>query len=76
VIDRSRDAWCWGANNEGQLGNGTQQNSTVPVRVAGDMKWQSLTAGAWHTCGITSVPARLYCWGSNTFGQLGTGVRN
>ncbi|CAN5389525.1 hypothetical protein BH09GEM1_BH09GEM1_38910 [soil metagenome] len=55
-------AYCWGANAAGQLGNGTQSNSNVPVAVAGGLAFKSLSTGALSTCGITTANA-LYCWG-------------
>lgn len=69
----SQSVWCWGLNSSGQLGDGTfirkNQPTMVPV-VAFDSA--SLTAGGAHTCAVT--PSGLgYCWGSNGFGQLGTG---
>ncbi|MDB6035816.1 MAG: regulator of chromosome condensation, partial [Verrucomicrobiales bacterium] len=55
-------AYCWGANEAGQLGNGTQANSNVPVAVSGGLAFSSLSTGALSTCGITTANA-LYCWG-------------
>jgi alpha-tubulin suppressor-like RCC1 family protein len=63
-------AWCWGANDAGQLGNGSRTASSVPVTVAGALTFSALSAGDSHTCGVASGGA-LYCWGSNRFGQLG-----
>jgi alpha-tubulin suppressor-like RCC1 family protein len=44
----------------------------VPVLVAGGLTFRQLSAGYYHTCGITTQNA-LYCWGSNQDGQLGIG---
>jgi alpha-tubulin suppressor-like RCC1 family protein len=33
-----------------------------------------IAAGAAHTCAATEDTGRLYCWGDNEFGQLGTGL--
>lgn len=49
-------AWCWGANSEGQLGDGTLESSTVPVRVAGNHSWAQIAAGQNFVCGIPGVP--------------------
>lgn len=37
AISDDRRAYCWGANNWGQLGNGTTSSSPIPVRVGGDL---------------------------------------
>jgi alpha-tubulin suppressor-like RCC1 family protein len=72
-------AWCWGANERGQLGDGTTTNRPVPSAVfgaAGGPPFQLVVAGGFnigHTCGLTTTGA-AYCWGDNERGQLGTGT--
>ena len=68
-------AYCWGANDSGQLGNGSIQGSTTPVRVPGTLVFDSLSAGGTHTCAVTKA-GRGYCWGGNWHGQLGIGSLN
>jgi alpha-tubulin suppressor-like RCC1 family protein len=71
--------WCWGGNLSGQLGNDsipvlpTSQTSD-PVQVAGTT-WQSVSAGQSHTCAIM-LDGTLWCWGSNSSGQLGDNTVN
>ena len=69
-------AWCWGSNQVGLLGNGTGTlggvSSSVPVPVAGGLRFSSLRAGSGHNCGTTAA-GTAYCWGYNSNGQLGTG---
>lgn len=68
-------AFCWGANNWGQLGNGSEQrSSTTPVEVAGGRLWASISAGDFHTCGVTREGAG-FCWGQGDSGQLGNGTQ-
>jgi alpha-tubulin suppressor-like RCC1 family protein len=67
-------AFCWGGNQEGQLGDGTQTNRTTPARVAGGLHWHQLTAGGLHTCGVTT-DNRAYCWGNNGNGEVGDSSR-
>jgi len=64
-------AYCWGGNSSGQLGNGTMTNSAMPVAVAGNLEFLTVSAGGSHTCGISGIEGGTYCWGDNTFGQLG-----
>ena len=64
-------AYCWGLNHVGQVGNGsTINNILVPVLVEGGATYRAISAGLNHACAIRTSGA-LYCWGS---GQLGTGA--
>lgn len=56
-------AYCWGSNEHGELGNGSKDDSLVPIPVAGGMKFRSVVAGDSFTCGITAASA-AYCCGS------------
>ena len=66
--------YCWGNNDEGQLGTGTQGGFSSSAEVATVMNGvipYDVTAGGWHTC--TSVSGSgVRCWGSNSFGQVGS----
>ena len=64
--------YCWGDNNEGQLGDGTRTPRLMPVRVATGLLFRQVRAGSFHTCALTN-DKRAYCWGRNSSGELGTG---
>jgi alpha-tubulin suppressor-like RCC1 family protein len=66
-------AYCWGANNEGQLGDGTTTDRTSPVPVLGGLTFAALSADSVHTCGVTTTGG-AYCWGDNGAGELGDGT--
>jgi len=65
---------CWGDNREGQLGTGDRNPRTSPVKIDpnGLGAVTQVYAGGSHTC-AQKVDGSLWCWGSNRFGQLGTG---
>ncbi len=72
-------AYCWGLNSTGQLGApstdqcGGEPCGLAPVAVAGGLAFQSISAGAWHTCALTAG-GKAYCWGRNAEGELGDGT--
>ncbi len=71
------NAYCWGENTLGQLGDASVDSSQgyrrlTPVAVVGGLAFASISAGLWHTCGVTTGGA-AYCWGYNGDGQLGIG---
>lgn len=68
-------AYCWGYNGAGTLGDGTYENSSVPVAVAGGHSFASLDAGGAHNCALTAAGTG-YCWGFNLSGQTGDGTGN
>ncbi|MFZ3266287.1 MAG: choice-of-anchor D domain-containing protein [Terriglobales bacterium] len=62
---------CWGANSNGELGNGNTTNSSTPVGVSGlSGPATALAAGSSFTCALLSN-GTVECWGSNYYGQLG-----
>jgi alpha-tubulin suppressor-like RCC1 family protein len=64
---------CWGYNGDGELGNGSLTNSSMPVPVSGlSTAVVALAAGGGHTCALMSAGTTL-CWGGNANGQLGNG---
>lgn len=66
--------WCWGANNNGQLGLGDIEDRLVPTQVGTATQWSEVSAGGSHTCGRQG--GKLYCWGQNVYGQLGLNNNN
>ena len=66
-------AYCWGDNRRGQIGDGTLVNRSQATAVSGALTFASLAEGsADHSCGLTAA-GQAYCWGANSFGQLGDG---
>ncbi len=54
---------CWGLNDAGQLGDGTQDDRSSPKLVAQLPKIARLTVGGQHTCAVTGL-GDVYCWGT------------
>lgn len=72
--------YCWGRNELGQLGDGTNTHRSRPTPVAGNRQYRVIDAGASSTCGITTASS-LYCWGAaihlsgaSGFRQVSVGV--
>ncbi|HEU4585058.1 MAG TPA: hypothetical protein VFR95_04875 [Gemmatimonadaceae bacterium] len=64
--------YCWGRNNQGQIGNGsTIVAFSTPRAVQGYHSFSSITAGYSHTCAIENGDA--WCWGYGGNGALGYG---
>jgi alpha-tubulin suppressor-like RCC1 family protein len=65
--------WAWGANGNGQLGNGTNTPHLTPAQVPGLSGVVSIDAGFWGSLAIKS-DGTVWTWGANSFGQLGDGT--
>jgi alpha-tubulin suppressor-like RCC1 family protein len=65
--------WAWGSNAQGQLGDGSNVDSAVPVLVGGLTGVVAIRAGAAHSLALKADGA-LWAWGDNGSGQLGDGT--
>jgi len=87
AVDVNGFVYTWGYNSLGQLGNGTYDPCTVPVRVVGpDLNHNgihepnegylgnivAISAGFWH-CLAIDADGTIWTWGCNYYGQLGLG---
>ena len=61
---------CWGANDRGQLGDGTFDDSADPVVVDYSGAVEALSLGEDHAC-LLDGDGEVWCWGANDDGQLG-----
>jgi alpha-tubulin suppressor-like RCC1 family protein len=70
--------WCWGRNAFGEVGDGTTNQTSVPVPVVGGYTFTDVSAGLPYdggearTCAIAKG-GKAYCWGDNAGGRLGIG---
>jgi prepilin-type N-terminal cleavage/methylation domain-containing protein len=64
--------WCWGDNQDGQLGNGNLIDQFTPVQVSGMTSATQIAIGNEHGCALKSDDT-VWCWGDNDHGELGDG---
>jgi alpha-tubulin suppressor-like RCC1 family protein len=76
AIGASGQAYCWGDNSFGQIGNGTSGTewNSIPAPVEAPQFFTSIGGKGVHNCGI-GVDGFAYCWGWNNGGELGDGTR-
>lgn len=72
----SGEVYCWGDGGNGELGVGSSASSVSPVLVTGALVGKSVlsvSVSSRHACAVTTENL-VYCWGSNSYGQLGDGT--
>lgn len=81
AVKRESSVWCWGKNDKGQLGDGTKDDSLVPLQVSGPGgtgslgNVQTIVTGTNYVCALKN-DSTVWCWGSNSEGQLGDGTKD
>ena len=85
AIGADGNVWAWGQNNNGQLGNNTTNNRTIPIKVftsaqstSSSGPWLNavqISAGTYHSLAI-GTDGNAKAWGNNSNGQLGDNTTN
>lgn len=73
AIHETGSLWCWGRNEQGQLGDGTNTRRILPTPVSGmgsDVTF--VDSGQTFTCAVQA--GGLKCWGGSGSGELGDGT--
>jgi len=74
AVSSANAAYCWGYDDQGQLGNGTTSvaGQDAPAPISGQWQFVSVAGGSGHACALTTGYTAM-CWGANERGQLGIG---
>jgi alpha-tubulin suppressor-like RCC1 family protein len=67
--------YCWGNNEEGQIGDGTNDYKNAPGNPLNLSGITQIDPGDLHICALISGNT-VYCWGLNNYGQIGDGTEN
>lgn len=75
ALGKSGRAFCWGTNTSGQTGSGLGMPAVSSVARPTEMAASLVTvaSGGQHSCGL-QADGSAYCWGDNTYGQIGNGA--
>ena len=68
-------AYCWGQNDSGRVGDGTEVQRLVPTAVVQrEVVFSAISVGGRHTCALEAGTGQPFCWGYNSLGELGEGI--
>jgi alpha-tubulin suppressor-like RCC1 family protein len=83
-VTASNEGYCWGINQQAQLGIGTDEgpdqcNSGIscsghPMALYGGRAFRAVTVGETHHACATNPKGLAFCWGANLNGELGVGT--
>ena len=76
VLKSDGTLWAWGANNKGQLGDGTTTSRPSPAQIGTDKDWVSIATGTYMGAYVFALKTdgTTWGWGNNEFSQLGDGT--
>ncbi|WP_052323229.1 RCC1 domain-containing protein [Bifidobacterium sp. 7101] len=80
AVGSDGNAYAWGNNEYGRLGDGSRATRTTPVKVEKptdlpeDFTYVQVSAGGFHSLAVGS-DGNAYAWGYNSDGQIGDGSR-
>lgn len=72
-IQHDGTLWAWGVNTNGQLGDGTTINRSIPTQIGTDTDWAFVATGRNSSYALKQ-DGSLWAWGDNSEGQLSDGT--
>lgn len=81
ALTSSGRLFMWGKNESGQLGDGSNQNTNIPLDITASLRRtiqdpiHMIALGSSHS-GLLTTTGSLFTWGRNVYGQLGDGTTN
>jgi len=72
ALQGTGSVFAWGANDFGQLGDGTTTGRVQPTQMDAGNLYAQVAAGCTHSLGVRANGA-VFAWGDNSQGQLGNG---
>ena len=82
ALDDTGKVYTWGSNSSGQLGDGTNNNSNVPICISeleNDLKGKKIVdiySDGYYIIICLDNEGKVYTCGNNYSGQLGDGTNN
>ena len=77
VLGENEQTYCWGGNENYQLGDNTDEDRVTLSSVAGQgNNFVRLSVGGEHACAIVRKTGEVRCWGLNIWGQSGQEYRD
>jgi alpha-tubulin suppressor-like RCC1 family protein len=74
ILDENQDVKCAGDDSSGQLGDGAGDSSRANFStVFGLPAANTISVGSYHSCARLQADNSIWCWGSGSNGELGTG---
>jgi alpha-tubulin suppressor-like RCC1 family protein len=73
ALTSSSTVYCWGDNENGELGDGTIISKSYPVQAGTIANATTINVGEYHSCSVLSDGTGM-CWGASAFGQVGSGT--
>jgi alpha-tubulin suppressor-like RCC1 family protein len=70
-ISVAKTVWTWGANGDGELGDGTLTWRLTPVQVTGLPVYIAGIAAGFRFTAVLGTDGKVWAWGDDTAGQLG-----
>ncbi|BCD62356.1 hypothetical protein NitYY0826_C1232 [Nitratiruptor sp. YY08-26] len=72
IVGEEHEAYCWGSNKYGEIGNGSTADAQPPQKVKNLRNITTISASKEYTC-ATLADGSAWCWGRNQYGKLGNG---